>query len=74
MGHSVVYIMKIKGVNNMPDSIQVRDADFTLIGYYRADKPETAKALLERGNSEAAIKEIVAAAPYGRLIEFSTEE
>jgi hypothetical protein len=38
-----MYIMKIRGMNNMPDFIQVRDADFTLIAYFRADKPDTAK-------------------------------
>lgn len=41
MNGTAAYILKIRGVNRLPDQIQVRDADFTLIAYFRADKPGT---------------------------------
>jgi len=48
------YIMKVKGTAGIPDYIQIRDAQFTLIGYYRLDHlkeikthPEIAQKLKE---------------------------
>jgi len=29
------YVLKVKGKAKIPDYIQVRDADFTLVGYFR---------------------------------------
>lgn len=37
------YIMKIKGTAGIPDYIQVRDAHFTLVGYYRLDRSKELK-------------------------------
>lgn len=31
----VYYVLKVKGKAKIPDYIQVRDADFTLVGYFR---------------------------------------
>lgn len=35
-----MYILKIKGKAKIPDYIQLRDDEFTLIGYFRLDRPE----------------------------------
>jgi hypothetical protein len=34
-----MYIIKVKGKAKIPDYIQLRDADFVLIAYFRADRP-----------------------------------
>jgi len=34
-----MYILKIKGGHKIPDYVQFRDDNFTLIAYFRADKP-----------------------------------
>lgn len=34
-----MYIMKIKGGGKIPDYVQFRDDNFTLVAYFRADKP-----------------------------------
>jgi hypothetical protein len=64
-----LYVMKIKGVNNMPDFIQVRDAAFTLIGYFRADKPQPSWALLQQEYSVEELAVMLGALPYGHLVK-----
>lgn len=34
-----MYIIKVKGKAKIPDYIQLRDKDFVLIAYFRADRP-----------------------------------
>ena len=34
-----MYIIKVKGKAKIPDYIQLRDAEFVLIAYFRADRP-----------------------------------
>ncbi|WP_400191304.1 fructose-6-phosphate aldolase [Hymenobacter sp. B81] len=34
-----MYIIKVKGKAKIPDYIQLRDQDFVLIAYFRADRP-----------------------------------
>ncbi|MSQ78324.1 MAG: fructose-6-phosphate aldolase [Flavobacteriaceae bacterium] len=44
------YLLKIKGKSQIPDYIQLRDSNFTLVAYFRQDRPERAliKCGLER--------------------------
>ena len=35
-----MYIMKIKGAGKIPNYLQIRDDNFTLVAYFRADKIE----------------------------------
>jgi hypothetical protein len=62
-----IYILKIRGVNNMPDFIQIRDEKFTLIGYFRADKPERKRMPYMDCLPEEQLKEIIGELPYGRI-------
>ena len=34
-----MYIIRVKGKAKIPDYIQLRDNDFVLIAYFRADRP-----------------------------------
>ncbi len=34
-----MYIIKVKGKAKIPDYIQIRDENFVLIAYFRADRP-----------------------------------
>ena len=34
-----MYIIKVKGKAKIPDYIQVRDENFVLVAYFRADRP-----------------------------------
>ena len=40
-----VYIIKIEGKEKIPDYVQIRDDQFTLLAYFRTDRPE--KALIK---------------------------
>ena len=35
-----MYIIKVKGVAKIPDYVQLRDDQFTLLAYFRVDRPE----------------------------------
>jgi len=66
---SPMYILKVKGTAKIPDYIQLRGDDFTLLAYFRVDRPE--KALTKAGLADKsepiikAIKEI----PYGKMLK-----
>ncbi len=74
MDDSVLYVMKIKGVDRMPDFIQVRDEHFTLIGYFRADKPKSARMLLKKGYTVEALAVLLNSLPYGHLVKLGAEK
>ena len=62
-----MYILKIKGTAKIPDYVQLRDDSFTLLAYFRVDRPE--KALMKCGlaNKEKEIKKIIAEVPFGKM-------
>ena len=67
-----MYIIRIQGTKKIPDYIQIRDKDFTLIAYFRSNNPVRA---LTRCNLIDKMDEILAIAsqlPYGemRKLEF----
>src|SRR6202000_1424173 len=47
-----MYIIKVKGVAKIPDYVQLRDDKFTLLAYFRVDRPE--KSLDKIGLGEQA--------------------
>ena len=71
MKHAM-YIIRIQGTKKIPDYIQIRDEDFTLIAYFRLNNPTRA---LTRCNLLDKMEEILDYAtqlPYGemRKLEF----
>ena len=64
-----MYIMKVKGTARIPDYVQVRDDNFTLIAYFRADRPE--KELLRLGlkEKEKEIIKCISEIQYGKLLK-----
>lgn len=67
-----MYIVKIKGVAKIPDYLQVRDDNFTLICYARTDRPEKALEKCGLGDKVEKIKELMNQIPFGQVtpIEF----
>lgn len=68
-----VYIIKIKGKVKIPDYVQIRDEAFTLLAYFRADRPEAALQKCGLGEHEDFIKKIIAELPYGKLKKLALE-
>lgn len=62
-----MYVIKVKGVAKIPDYVQLRDEEFTLLAYFRVDRPD--KSLEKLGLAEQAdqIMDIVRAMPFGEI-------
>ena len=62
-----MYVIKVKGVAKIPDYVQLRDDAFTLLAYFRVDRPD--KALVKIGLEDKAeeIMKIVQELPFGQI-------
>ncbi|GAB3824439.1 fructose-6-phosphate aldolase [Hymenobacter sp. 15J16-1T3B] len=62
-----MYIIKVKGKAKIPDYIQLRDSDFVLIAYFRADRP--LKDLHRYGleGKEAELAAVIEQLEFGKL-------
>lgn len=62
-----MYIIKVKGTNKIPDYVQIRDDKFTLLSYFRVDRPD--KALQKCGLEDKiiSIKKILEDLPFGKM-------
>lgn len=64
-----MYVIKVKGKAKIPDYIQLRDENFILIAYFRADRPIQNLEKYGLGGKEAQLKEIIDRIPFGKLQE-----
>jgi len=62
-----MYIIKVKGVAKIPDYVQLRDDSFTLLAYFRVDRPDKSLEKIGLADQAAQIMEIVREMPFGRL-------
>lgn len=62
-----MYIIKIRGKVRIPDYVQIRDEQFTLLAYFRADRPERALKKCGLDQKQEKINEIIAELPYGKI-------
>lgn len=62
-----MYILKIKGKAKIPDYVQLRDDNFTLLAYFRVDRP--GKALVKCGlaDKEKEIIKIINEVAFGKV-------
>ncbi len=63
-----MYIIKVKGVAKIPDYVQLRDDQFTLLAYFRVDRPEKALLKAGLGEHEAYIMKTVNELPFGKVL------
>ena len=63
----ILYALKIKGKAKIPDYVQLRDEEFTLLAYFRLDRPE--KAIFKAGLSEkeSEIMSFMEKIPFGKM-------
>lgn len=61
------YILKIQGKAKIPDYVQLRDEQFSLLAYFRLDRPE--KALVKAGvvEHEERILSFLKEMPFGKV-------
>ncbi len=64
-----MYIIKVKGKLKIPNYIQIRDDDFTLIGYFSYKEGRPFRNLEKFGlhGKEKALEDFVNKMPFGKL-------
>jgi len=62
-----MYVIKVKGVAKIPDYVQLRDDAFTLLAYFRVDRPEKSLEKLGLGAKAASIMETIKQMPFGQI-------
>ena len=60
-----MYILKVKGTAKIPDYVQLRDDNFTLLAYFRVDRPKKALIKAGLGHREKELIELIQQLPYG---------
>jgi hypothetical protein len=62
-----MYIVKVKGIAKIPDYVQLRDDKFTLLAYFRVDRPDKSLEKLGLGGKQEYIMEMVKGLPFGQI-------
>jgi hypothetical protein len=62
-----MYIIKVKGVAKIPDYVQLRDESFTLLAYFRVDRPDKSLEKIGLGDKAEMIMEQVREMPFGQI-------
>ncbi len=61
-----MYILKVKGKAKIPDYIQIRDDDFVLVAYFRADRPMKNVEKFGLEGKEEALEQLIKELPFGK--------
>ena len=64
-----VQTIKIKGKAKIPDYVQLRDDHFTLLAYFRVDRPEKALTKAGLANKAEKIIKAIQEIPYGKMLK-----
>ncbi len=64
---NTMYIVKVKGIAKIPDYVQLRDDKFTLLAYFRVDRPDKSLEKLGLGDKQEYIMEMVKDLPFGQI-------
>jgi len=62
-----MYIIKVKGIAKIPDYVQLRDDKFTLLAYFRVDRPDKSLEKLGFGNRQDYIMNFIHDLPFGQI-------
>ncbi len=66
-----MYIIKVKGKAKIPDYIQLRDNDFILVGYFRADKPLRDLEKYNLEDHQENLQNLINDLPFGKLTKLT---
>ena len=62
-----MYVMKVKGIAKIPDYVQLRDDSFTLLAYFRLDRPDKSLEKLGLAPHSEQIMKVVREIPFGQI-------
>lgn len=69
--HEDMYIIKVKGKAKIPDYIQLRDDNFVLVAYFRADRPLKNMEKYGLDGKEEQLRHLIDELPFGKLQKLS---
>ena len=61
----MIFILKIKGTDQIPDFVQIRDENMTLRAYFRLDQKESGIKKNKLENNKTKILQILDEIPFG---------
>ncbi len=69
----MLYILKIKGTDKIPDFVQIRDAEMTLVAYFRLN--QIIQGLKKNGleNEAKGIINLLEEIPYGKIHKYFSQ-
>jgi len=62
-----MYIIKVKGIAKIPDYVQLRDEQFTLLAYFRVDRPDKSLDKIGLGEQKDRIMALIQSMPFGKI-------
>lgn len=62
-----MYIIKVRGVAKIPDYVQLRDENFTLLAYFRVDRPDKSLEKIGLAGKMEYIMTLVQELPFGQI-------
>ena len=65
----MLYILKIKGTKIIPDFVQIRDENMTLIAYFRLSQAENGLKKNKLENSSEKILNLLETLPFGKVFK-----
>ncbi|RZK13724.1 MAG: fructose-6-phosphate aldolase [Pedobacter sp.] len=60
-------LLLLAGIAKIPDYVQLRDDKFTLLAYFRVDRPDKSLEKLGLGDKQEYIMEMVKDLPFGQI-------
>ena len=66
----MLYILKIKGTDKIPDFVQIRDAEMTLIAYFRLNQITQGLKKNRLEDDTKGIITLLEEIPYGKIHEY----
>lgn len=62
----IMYILKVKGKAKIPDYVQIRDDNFVLVAYFRADRPLKNIEKFGLEGKETELETLIRDLPFGK--------
>lgn len=66
----MIYILKIKGTEKIPDFVQIRDENMSLIAYFRADQLDTGLKKYNLMSDINKLKNKIKEMPFGKIKKY----
>ena len=70
----MLYILKIKGTKTIPDFVQIRDANLTLIAYFRLNQIDKGLKKNNLEKEQKGITDLLKKIPFGKIYKYNTNE